>query len=144
MRRFLALVAVLFAPVVAARSVDVCPSLPPESGLEWSYHEGPDFDVCTAAKPGSERSAFGIYLGNHPSFHPQRGDCLGRGRVANRRVVWYRKDAANGGPALARQTLLVLNRRQGYVAHVWVGADSEEQLLERLSVLEKIAFRGVP
>ncbi len=55
------------SPEAFARSVDACPILPPGSGLEWAYSEGPDFDVCRAFAPGSDDLAFGIYLGNHPA-----------------------------------------------------------------------------
>ncbi|MCR6496757.1 hypothetical protein LJB71_11420 [Thermomonas sp. S9] len=126
---------------VSARSVEVCPALPPESGLEWTYSEGPDFDVCRASALGSEDLAFGIYLGNHPSFHPERTSRIGKGTVAGRRVAWYRQDPGDSGSAFSRQTLLTLDRKWGYVAHIWVAADTEQELHDRLSVLERIVFK---
>jgi hypothetical protein len=132
----------LYAPQVSARSVEVCPSLPANSGLEWTYSEGPDFDVCRASIRGSESLAFGIYLGNHPSFHPDRSDHIGNGKVASRRVSWYRQEPNDSDSAFSRQTLLTLDRKLGYVAHIWVTADTEQQLLDRLSVLERIVFKG--
>ena len=131
----------LAATQVAARSVEVCPTLPTNSGLEWTYSEGPDFDVCRASAPGSEEQAFGIYLGNHPSFHPERAKRIGKGKVAGRRVTWYRQEPGDSSAAFSRQTLLTLNRKWGYVAHIWVVADTEQQLLDRLSVLERTAFK---
>ena len=131
----------LVAPQVAARSVDVCPILPAGSGLEWTYSEGPDFDVCRASAPGSNDQAFAIYLGNHPSFHPERAAGIGKGKVAGRRVTWYRQEPSDSGSTFSRQTILPLDPKWGYVAHIWVAASNEQQLLDRLSVLERIAFK---
>ncbi|GAB1406145.1 hypothetical protein MASR1M8_00640 [Thermomonas brevis] len=141
--RHLWLLSLLFlaAPHALARSIEVCPALPLGSGLEWTYSEGPDFDVCRASAPGSEAVAFGIYLGNHPSFHPERSNRIGKGKVAGRRVTWYRQESGNSDSAFSRQTQLTLDRKWGYVAHIWVAADTEQQLLDRLSVLERIVFK---
>ncbi len=132
----------LSAPQVSAQSVEVCPSLPANSGLEWTYSEGPDFDVCRAYVRGSESLAFGIYLGNHPSFHPGRSDHIGNGKVASRRVTWYRQGPNDSDSAFFRHTLLTLDGKTGYVAHIWVAADTEQQLRGRLSVLESIVFKA--
>lgn len=123
-----------------ARSVEVCPVLPDSANLEWDYHQGPDFDVCYAHAPGSDDLAFGIYLGSAPSFHPERASRIGKGKVAGRRVTWHHQEQSDAAPLFSRQTLLTLDRKWGYVAHIWVAADSEEQLAERLAVLEGIVF----
>ena len=125
-----------------AGSAEVCPTLPSGSGFEWTYSEGPDFDICRASTPGSKTMAFGIYLGNHPSFHPERSNRISKGKVAGRRVTWYRQEPGDSDSALSRQTLLIIDRRWDYVAHIWVVADTEQQLLERLSVLERIVFKA--
>jgi len=130
-------------PNAFARSVEVCPALPSNSGLVWNYSEGPDFDVCRASAPGSESQVFGIYLGNHPSFDPERSIRIGKGKVAGRRVIWYRQESTDTNAALSRQTLLTLDRKWGYVAHIWVSADTDQQLLDRLSVLERIVFKAL-
>ncbi len=132
----------LAMPLAYARSVEVCPKLPADSGLEWTYSEGPDFDVCRASAPGSEDLAFGIYLGSAPSFHPERATRIGRGKVAGRRVTWHRTDPSDSGSTFSRQTLLTLSRKWGYVAHVWVGADTQQQMCDRLAILERIAFKA--
>jgi len=98
--------------------------------------------VCRAHAPRSYALAFGIYLGNHPSFHPERATGIGKGKVAGRRVTWYRQDPGDSVLALSRQTLVTLDRKWGYVAHIWVAADTEQQLLDRLSVLERIVFKA--
>lgn len=130
------------SPEAFARSVDACPTLPPGSGLEWAYSEGPDFDVCRAFAPGSDDLAFGIYLGNHPSFHPERANRIGKGKIASRDVTWYQQESNDARSTFSRQTLLTLNRREGYVAHIWVSADTEQQLLDRLSVLKRIVLKA--
>lgn len=131
----------LLAPSVHARGIEVCPVLPANSGLEWEYHEGPDFDVCYAGKPSSDVSVFGIYLGNHPSFKPKEGVRVGKGNVAGKKVVWYLQDTEDSSSAFARQTLIVLNRKYGYVAHVWLDADTDQELQDRLSILERITIK---
>jgi hypothetical protein len=67
--------AALMQPAVAAlaRSVESGSTLPTDSGLEWVYHEGPDFDVCYAIEPATKDQAFGIHLGNFPKFHTRHG-----------------------------------------------------------------------
>lgn len=129
----------LVAPLSFARSVEVCPTLPADSGLEWTYNDGPDFDVCLAHAPGSDDLAFGVYLGMHPDFHPERSARIGSGKVAGHRVTWYPPDPEDSLPPLSRQTLVKLGR--GYVAHIWIAADSDQALADRLSVLERIGFR---
>lgn len=131
----------LAAPQVLARSVDQCPVLPIGSGLEWTYSEGIDFDICRAHTNGSTQTAFGIYLGNHPSFKPELATPIGDGEVAARRVTWYRRDAATSASDLSRQTLLMLDRKSDYVAHIWLIADTEQQLADRLSILKRIVFK---
>jgi hypothetical protein len=142
--KHLCLLSLLFlvAPHAFARSVEVCPVLPAGSGLEWTYSEGPDFDVCRASAPGSKSLAFGIYLGNYPSFHSERSNRIGKGRVAGRRVTWYRQGLGDSDSAFSRQTLLTIDRKWGYVAHIWVAADTEQELLDRLSVLERIVLKA--
>src|SRR5690606_11508395 len=83
------------ASQASARSVEVCPTLPEEAGLEWTYHEGPDFDVCYANVRGSDNLAFGIYLGSAPSFHPERAARIGKGKVAGRRVTWHSQEQSD-------------------------------------------------
>ena len=126
-----------------AGSVDDCPILPPNSGLEWTFTEGPDFDVCRASHPGSEDYAFGIYLGNHPSLRSESAVSIENGRVAGRRVTWYRQESGDYSATLARQTLLTLDRKSGYVAHIWVSADSERNLQNTLSILQRIVFKAL-
>lgn len=134
-------VLLLLAPSVHARGVAACPVLPANSGLEWEYHEGPDFDVCYAGKPGSDERVLGIYLGNHPSFKPKEGVRVGKGNVAGKKVVWYLQDTEDSSSAFARQTLVVLNGKYGYVAHVWLDADTDQELQDRLSILERITIK---
>lgn len=131
----------LVAPQSFARSVEICPTLPADSGLEWKYSKGPDFDVCRAHVSASGDLAFGIYLGNHPDFHPKHAERVGKGKVADRRVIWYRFGPRERVPELSRQALLTLDRKWGYVAHIWVAAATEQQLVDRLSVLERIVFK---
>jgi hypothetical protein len=137
----LALLAV-FCGMSAARAdlaTDSCPVLPAGSGLAWTYQGGDEFGVCYAAVPGSKSTVIGIYFGNAPTFDPARATAVSPGNVGGREVVWYRHDSAAEGDALGLQTLVAVNKR--YVAHVWVTANSQAQLQERLSILRLIAFK---
>ena len=129
----------LIAPALADRAAEICPLLPPDSGLTWSYAEGSDFAVCYASAAGSKATVLGVYLGNEPNFDPTRATRVATGHVAGREVIWYRKDSAAEDESLARQTVIALNGR--YIAHVWVNAATQAQLQQRLSILERIAFR---
>ena len=142
MKHFLVLVVLLLAaPAAFADSTDACPTLPADSGLKWTYQDGPDFGVCYASLVDTEQSVFGIYLGNHPSFHPEHSTMIGKGRVAGRRIDWYRQDASDDDSPFARQTLLTLDGKGGYVAHVWVTANNEQELQARLAILERLVFK---
>ncbi len=118
---------------------DSCPVLPADSGLTWTYQGGDDFGVCYAAAAGSNATVIGVYFGNAPTFDPARATAVSKGKVGGREVVWYRHDSAAGGDELGLQTLVYVSRR--YVAHVWVTADSEAQLQQRLSILARMAFK---
>ena len=109
------------APALAERGAEVCPLLPPDSGLTWTYADGPDFGVCYASAPGSNATR------------------MAAGHVAGKEVIWYRRDSYSGIAPLARQTVIAINNH--YIAHIWVNADTEAQLQERLSILERIAFK---
>jgi hypothetical protein len=124
----------------AARSVEICPALPENSGLSWTYDEGPDFDVCIASSVESGDRAFGIYLGNHASFDTKGARRVGKSTVAGRSATWYGPSLGGSSP-FSRETLLMLDK-SGYVAHIWVYADTQQQLLERLVVLEHITFQS--
>jgi hypothetical protein len=129
----------MIAPARADRAAEICPLLPPGSGLTWTYAEGSDFAVCYASAPGSKTTVFGVYLGNEPNFDPTRATRVATGHVAGKEVIWYRKDSATEDETLARQTVIALNGR--YIAHVWVNASTAAQLQERLSIVEHLAFR---
>lgn len=118
-------------------SSERCPVLPADAGFAWTYRQGPDFGLCHASATGSSKTAFGLYLGNHPSFDPGIATAIGKGQVAGREVTWYAPDDGN---AQGRQTLIVLNAQWGYVAHLWVSPGTPEEVKARLSALERMSF----
>ena len=127
-------------PLANARTAqETCPILPPDSGIAWSYREGPDFDLCYALDRKTKDTLFGIYLGHAPSFHPENAKRLSDGRVADRRTIWYayEKDASE----FARQALVALDSEHGFVAHIWVRAHSSADLQRTLTVLENMRFK---
>jgi hypothetical protein len=120
-------------------AADSCPLLPANSGLTWTYQGGDDFGVCYASGGGSAGTVFGIYFGNTPTFDPSRATAVAAGNVGGHAVTWYRHDSAAGGDAFSLQTLVYVSKR--YVAHVWVAADSEAQLQQRLAILKQVRFK---
>lgn len=123
-----------------AGAVVACPTLPDGSAFEMKSERGPDFSVCYATERGTNATAFGVYFGEHPSFDRKGATKLGKGRVAGRDVVWYKKEPADSKSPLNRETIIEINKRYGAVAHVWVLASTEEELKRRLLALEQIAF----
>ncbi len=130
----------LAASARADLALESCPLLPAGSGLSWSYQGGTDFGVCYATLGGSSATVIGIYFGNEPNFDPSRATPAGSGVVGGWQVVWYRRDSPSGSDAQSVQTLIRVSKR--YVAHVWVSADSQAQLRERLEIVKLLAFRG--
>jgi hypothetical protein len=137
-------VLLLSALAVTAYSAEPwpCPSIPADSDLEWVRHDGPDFIVCYAMEAGGKEQAFGIYLGNHPSFDPSKSTAVMAGSLAGRNVVWYR-GPDDGYKKLSLQTVTSGSERRPYAtrAHVWTGADDEPALQRRLEILRRLDFR---
>jgi len=127
------------AAEIARRVAAICPTLPPASGLVWDYSRGPDFDLCYAVKAGSDETAFGVYFGTAPSFHPDKANQVGSGQVAGRRVTWYRSSEEGKPSPFGRETLVKFG--SGGVSHVWVMASSQQQLDERLATIGGMQFR---
>ena len=86
-----------------------------------------------------KRDVFGVYLGFAPGFHPNHAAPSTRGVVGGHKVSWYRRDPSSD-PEFSQETLVKLDR-QGSVAHVWVTANSHQQLLQRLAILSRLEFR---
>jgi hypothetical protein len=137
----LALSAALLAlPVRADDAIDTCPMLPAGSGLTWHFARGADFAVCYATYAGSAATVIGVYLGNAPEFDPALATAVRSGSIGGHQVTWFRRDSASGNAPMAVQTVVVVNRR--YMAHVWVNADTEAELSQRLALIERMALRN--
>jgi hypothetical protein len=132
--------ALLVLQARADEAVDSCPMLPAGSGLTWRYAHGPDFGVCYASYAGSSATVIGVYLGNAPEFDPALATPVRAGSIGGREVTWFRRDSASGNAPLAVQTVVVVNRH--YMAHVWVNADTEAELNERLAIMTRMALRN--
>jgi hypothetical protein len=117
-----------------------CPSLPADSALEWVRQAGPDFIVCYAMEAGGKQQAFGIYLGNFPSFDPSKSTVVMPGSVAGRDVVWFR--GPDNGKKLSLQTVTSGSVHRPYATkvHVWTSAEDEPTLQRRLEILQRLDF----
>lgn len=137
---FLALLFSAQWQVGAAEQSDPCPFLPEDSGYEWTYREGPDFDLCYGQKPGEERIRFGVYFGNAPTFRHEKSETPVAGIIAGRAVQWFPSHNKDEASPFARETLLVM-KQGSKVAHIWILADSEDELAGLKAMLAKIAFK---
>jgi hypothetical protein len=140
MKLFVALAFLLQASASAPQPVDRCPTLPADSGVSWTYQQGPDFGVCYAVDSATKKDAFGIYLGYAPSFDPELGKLIGGGTVGGHRVKWYKRDPSSDPSEFSREALVKLDSK-GSLAHVWVTANSSQQLAQRLAVLKGLHFQ---
>jgi hypothetical protein len=134
MKRFWFSILLVLASTWAFAGVEVCPALPQNSGLRWAYREGPDFDVCYANVAGTQSTAIGIYFGHAPNFTPNPAALIGPGTFAGVPVTWYRKRSSTASPEFSREAVLT-------GTHVWVLANSEQELKERLAIAERMSFK---
>jgi len=132
------------APAFAqAPGTERCPMLPADSGFEWQYSAGPDFDLCRAESTNGGPEFFAMYLGFAANFHPEADAWREKGNVGGHNVVWYAMGTDEATFRHGRQTLLNLPRTSnGYQpeVHVWIHAVTPEQLVQMMRVLENVRF----
>jgi hypothetical protein len=136
----------IFVPKAYAGAQDdavaFCPVLPPDAALRWTLTLGVDFQICSGSLQGSSEVAFGVYFGNWPGFNRKNAVVIGNGTIGGLEVTWYQHIPINGEVRLDRDTLIHANpNRPDAVFHVWVLANSDKQLQERLDLLSRMRFR---
>lgn len=117
-----------------------CPRLEADTGLAWEHVAGPDFDFCKALDPDGVQ-ALGVFIGKESPFEPQRRNRAEDGRIGTRAVTWYRGELAGQPDVHVRETLVELP--DGRVAHVWLRADSAEELALDLEMAAGLGFEPV-
>ena len=144
--------AIVFAVLIAvagassvARGNDSCPTLPPGSGLEWEYRQGPDFGLCYARDARDQHQLFGLYLGFAPSFHASERADASEGTVGGYKVSWYKAQSDDPRHPLGREALFDVpgpnKDLPSMKIHVWVYAASDAELARGLDVLRHIEFK---
>ena len=118
-------------------------------GYSLEFADGPDFYTWrlkeAARADGVNRSGLGMYVGLHPNSS-WMADAISRtrGRVCGRNVTWYvREFADKGGTFSWRDALFKYKHERGFIevlVHVWVWADSEDQIDPLLRLLENLSF----
>ena len=104
-----------------------------DGALRWRKLAGPDFDVYHgSARPPLSGEA-GIYEGTAPSFHPEPGSTLYRGRLGDYKVTWYRKVRADGS---VYQTT-IFNSAGVAKLHVWLSVPRAQDLAPLAAELAK-------
>ncbi|PNS09742.1 hypothetical protein [Solilutibacter silvestris] len=138
MKTFIAFLLLAIPSLGLTQEADRCPILPDSSGVEWSYQEGPDFDLCYAMDAKSKKDLFGVYTGFFPSFKPETSSPIGEGIVAGQKIQWY---PASGEHAeqFSKQTVLHVDGK--ILMHVWISADNEADAKLAQEVLSKMKFR---
>ncbi|QCW25682.1 hypothetical protein FE772_08390 [Lysobacter enzymogenes] len=116
-----------------------CPLLPASTGLHWEYRGTADSDFCRALREdGSE--AFGLYIADKSPFQPRRGDRVEEATIDGKQIHWYRSQIAGKPDVQARETLIEVGN--GKLAHIWVQAQSADQLKEALGQTEGLRFQS--
>ena len=110
-----------------AQAAVLCPTLPPELGLVWTNRAGDDFDVCYASRVDGSEAIFGIFFGRFGGFNPEDVSVMSLGEVSGRAVAWYDGYPFQSDSEFFRQAQVTLGE-DGYSAHVWINAETEEQL----------------
>lgn len=136
----LVLLCLLWSSCAIGQSARVCPTLPADAQLQWSYSQGPDFDICRASR--GKQLVFGLYMGNHPNFHPDERQRAEKGVIGGFEVVWYNVPSNDAARPIARATLLPLGlRRSSEILHFWAFAENLDELQRTFSILQRIQFR---
>ncbi|HIY70038.1 MAG TPA: hypothetical protein H9827_01065 [Candidatus Luteimonas excrementigallinarum] len=137
LRPFLGCALVFAAATASAQSALSCPQLPVSSNLNWEQRGNDEFLICSAvATDGSE--VFGVSLSAKPAFQPKRSNREEKGVIADQNIRWYRAEVATQPDILVRETLVELG--QDRFAHIWMRTPSEEALLERMLLVERLDF----
>ena len=125
---------------VHGQSARICPTLPSDAQLQWSYSQGPDFDICRAMR--GKQQVFGMYLGDHPKFHPDERQRAEKGAIGGFDVIWYNVPSNDPSRPISRATLLPLGlRRSSEILHFWVFAANPDELRQAFAILERIQFK---
>ena len=138
MKKFIAFLLMALPALGLAQEADRCPILPDGSGVEWSYQEGPDFDLCYAIDEKSKKDLFGVYTGFFPSFKPEASTPIGDGTVAGQKIQWYPASGEHVDQ-FSKQALLHVDEK--ILMHVWISADNEADAKHAEEVLGKMKFR---
>lgn len=138
MKKTIAILLLAIPCLGLAQEADRCPILPDNSGVEWSYQEGPDFDLCYAMDANTRKDLFGVYTGFFPSFKPGESAPIGGGTVAGQTIQWYPASGEHVDQ-FSRQALLHVNDR--ILMHVWISADNEADAKHAEEVLASMKFR---
>lgn len=139
----LSAVGVLLALAGSARAetASPCPGLPADAGLTWTHTDGPDFVVCHAMR-GKEQ-VFGVYLGRNPSYRHLDVNKAEASRIGSYEVTWYNVSPDDKQGAYARETMVRFGKQDSAgVAHFWISAASEEQLLATFKLLEGVSLQA--
>lgn len=115
-----------------------CPQLPDGSSLRWEYRAGADSDFCRAIRNSDGSEAFGLYIAAKSPFAPRRGDRAEAGSIDGHSMHWYRGELAGKPNVQVRETLIEVG--SGKLAHIWLQANSPEQLKEVLGQAEGLRF----
>jgi len=119
-----------------AYSKDLEISVTVPKNMVATKQDGPDFLVhrlIALRRLGANPESIGIYVGNHPDFHP--GAKKGDGMMFGKKVDWYPLQQGVGLEALCE---LTIPDNLPLFAHVWVQAPDAARLGELKQVAESM------
>lgn len=139
--RLLAAACMLWAVSAHAQTAATdCPTLPADSGLGWERLDNPDFTFCKAIRASDAGQAFAVMISGESPFKPRRGDRVAEAVIDGRETYWYRSEVAANPDLLVRETLLEIS--PDHVAHISLRANSQEELVRSLQIIESLRFGG--
>ena len=140
-RIFSLLVVLLCLPGVASaqQATSRCPSLPADSGLQWTEQASTGFLACKASSSDGQQSLNVMLTSRDPDLRLSRSQREEAGVFSGQSLHWYVPQLAGSSEAAAalrRITVVKLGKDQ--YAQVWIDSTSAEDLARLQAMAAKL------
>jgi hypothetical protein len=134
------------ADTFSPRAEEHCPKLPEGIGYVWEWVFHVDAGYCIGRVANTRRAAFEfgtsrLYGVMPPGLVEPETSFVKTGSVGGTPVRWYRSSRHTRPEKFEYRTFTLLDDENQRYLSVSVYADSESQMNERLSVLERLRYR---
>lgn len=102
--------------------------------ISWTVTGGPDFAVFHGRANPPLSGTVGFYLGGAPSFKPEPGSTIVKGRLGIFPLKWYRK-VGDDGPVTQRA---LVDLDYSWKADVWVVAARQSDVDQLVAILSQL------